>query len=213
MTFKQHLLRDFLRLAAVNVLSNLMVPLAGLIDVAFLGHLTEIHHLAGVALATVLFNYIYWLLNFLRMGTTGTTAQAVGRDDPDTVLLIGLRHGVIALGLGLLILLLQQPIQTVGFWLLSATSEVKASGVAYYEALIWGAPAHLLGFVLTGWFLGRGQSGKVLILSAVVSGTNVILDYWFIVRWGWGSAGAGAATALSQYLMVLVGLLLCQDAG
>jgi MATE family multidrug resistance protein len=208
---QQSLLRNFLRLAAVNVLSNLMVPLAGFIDVAFLGHLAEIHHLAGVALAAVLFNYIYWILNFLRMGTTGTTAQAVGRNDRDAVLLIGLRHGLIALVLGLLILLLQQPIQTVGFWLLSATPAVKASGIAYFDALIWSAPAHLLGFVLTGWFLGQGQSGKVLILSAVVSGTNVILDYWFIVRWGWGSAGAGAATALSQYLMVLVGLLFCLD--
>jgi multidrug resistance protein, MATE family len=211
LTFKQNFLRNFLRLAAVNVLSNLIVPLAGLIDVAFLGHLSEIAPLAGVALATVLFNYLYLLLNFLRMGTTGTTAQAVGRNDPDTVLLIGLRHGAIALMLGLLILLLQQPIKTIGFWLLSATPEVKASGIAYYDALIWSAPAHLLGFVLTGWFLGRGQSGKVLILSAVVSGMNVILDYWFIVRWGWGSAGAGAATALSQYCMVLTGLFLCQD--
>jgi multidrug resistance protein, MATE family len=208
----QTLLRYFLRLAAVNVLSNLIVPLAGLIDVAFLGHLSEIAPLAGVALATVLFNYLYLLLNFLRMGTTGTTAQAVGRNDSDTVLLIGLRHGAIALMLGMVIVLLQQPIKTLGFWLLSATPEVKASGIAYYDALIWSAPAHLLGFVLVGWFLGRGQSGKVLILSAVVSGMNVILDYWFIVRLGWGSAGAGAATALSQYLMVLVGLLLvCQD--
>jgi MATE family multidrug resistance protein len=113
-----------------------------------------------------------------------------------------------ALGLGLLIVLFQQPIKTVAFLLLTATPDVKAAAVAYYDALIWGAPANLLGFVLVGWFLGRAQSGRVLMLSAVLSGANVGLDYLLIVRWNWGSAGAGAATAMSQYLMLLVGLLL-----
>ncbi len=200
------LTQQFARLAAVNVLSNLLVPLAGLIDLAFLGHLSEIRHLAGVALATVLFNYIYWSFGFLRMGTTGITAQAVGRGDADEVRLIGLRHGLIALLIGLGILLLQWPLKTVGFWLLRATPEVKASGAAFFDALIWGAPAALLGFVLIGWFLGKAEGGKVLVLTAVSSSANVILDYWLIVRCGWGSAGAGAATAISQYLLALVGL-------
>ncbi len=199
-------LADFWRLAAVNVLSNLMVPLAGLIDVAFLGHLAEIRYLAGVALANVLFNYLYWSFGFLRMGTTGTTAQALGRQDHDTVLLIGLRHGVLALLIGFLLVLLQQPLRTLGFWLLSATPEVKAAGEAFYSALIWGAPANLLGFVLVGWFLGRAQSGYVLILSLIVSLANVLFDYLLIVRWGLGSWGAGAATAISQTLMAVVGL-------
>jgi multidrug resistance protein, MATE family len=197
---------QFARLAAINILSNLLVPLAGLIDLAFLGHLSEIRHLAGVALATVLFNYIYWSFGFLRMGTTGITAQAVGRGDADEVLLIGLRHGLIALLIGWLILLLQWPLKTAGFWLLSATPEVKAAGVAFYDALIWGAPAALLGFVLIGWFLGQAEGSKVLLLTAVSSSANVVLDYWLIVERGWGSAGAGAATAISQYLVVIVGL-------
>lgn len=201
-------LRHFFQLAIVNILSNLMVPLAGLVDVAFLGHLAEIRHLAGVALATVLFNYIYWTFGFLRMGTTGMTAQAIGREDQEAVLLTGLRNGILALGLGLAILVLQQPLRTLGFTLLSATPEVKASGQAYYDTLIWGAPATLLNFVLVGWFLGRAQSGKVFVLSAVSNLSNVALDYLFIVRWGWQSAGAGLATATSQYLMVLVGLVL-----
>jgi MATE family multidrug resistance protein len=201
-------LRHFFQLALVNILSNLMVPLAGLVDVAFLGHLAEIRHLAGVALATVLFNYIYWTFGFLRMGTTGMTAQALGREDRDAVLLTGLRNGVLALSLGIAILILQQPLRILGFTLLSATPEVKASGQAYYDSLIWGAPATLLNFVLVGWFLGRAQSGKVLLLSAASSLSNVALDYLFIVRWGWQSAGAGLATAISQYLMLLVGLIL-----
>ena len=202
----------FFRLASVNILSNLMVPLAGLISVAFLGHLGDIRHLAGVTLSTVLFNYIYRTLGFLRMSTTGMTAQAVGREDEEGILLTGLRNGILALGLGILILILQYPLQEMGFALLSATSDVKASGQAYYDARIWAAPATLLNFVLIGWFLGREQSGQVLVLSAVGNAANILLDYLLIVRLGWESAGAGFATAVSQYLMLLIGIIfICRE--
>ncbi len=200
--------RRFWRLSAINVFSNLMVPLAGLSNVAFLGHLSDIRHLAGVALATILFNYLYWTFGFLRMGTTGLTAQAAGRGDEDEVLVVGVRNWLVALALGLAIVLLQSPLREAGFALLSATSEVKASGRAFYDALIWGAPATLINFVLLGWFLGREQSGRVLVLSVVVNFANIALDYLFIVRWGWQSTGAGAATAISQYLMFAIGMLL-----
>ncbi|NJR64457.1 MAG: MATE family efflux transporter [Leptolyngbyaceae cyanobacterium CRU_2_3] len=189
-----------------------MVPLAGLANTAFLGHLAEIGSLAGVALTTVLFNYIYWTFGFLRMGTTGTTAQAVGRGDRDTVLLIGLRHGLLALAIGLLILLLQSPLRSLGFALLSAAPDAEAAGKAYYDALIWGAPATLINYVLIGWFLGQGQSRKVLLLSLVSNASNVLLDYELILRLGWESTGAGLATAASQYLMLLTGIvLIAQD--
>ncbi|HEY9831653.1 MAG TPA: guanitoxin biosynthesis MATE family efflux transporter GntT, partial [Stenomitos sp.] len=202
----------FFRLASVNILSNLMVPLAGLISVAFLGHLGDIRHLAGVTLSTVLFNYIYRTLGFLRMSTTGMTAQAVGREDEEEVLLTGLRNGILALGLGIMILILQYPLQEMGFALLSATADVKASGQAYYDARIWAAPATLLNFVLIGWFLGREHSGKVLVLSAVGNAANILLDYLLIVRLGWESAGAGFATAVSQYLMLLIGIIfICRE--
>jgi len=188
-----------------------MIPLAGLIDVMFLGHLTEIRHLAGVAIATILFNYIYWTFGFLRMGTTGMVAQAIGRKDNQSALLIGLQHGILALILGLAILIFQKPLQILGFAILSATPEVKSSGVDFYNALIWGAPATLINFVLIGWFLGQAQSSKVLLLSAISNCANVLLDYLFIVQWGWSSRGAGLATATSQYLMLMVGTLLyCQ---
>lgn len=197
---------SFLRLAGVNILSNLLVPLAGLLDVAFLGNLADIRHLAGVAIATVLFNYIYWTFGFLRMGTTGTTAQAVGRGDADEVLLTGLRGGAIALVVGLGILLLQAPLRELGFMLLSAAPEIKLAGRDYYNAMIWGAPATLLNLVWMGWYLGRGRGREVLLLSAVSNGVNVVLNYWLIVRLGWASTGAGAATALSQYVMLAVAL-------
>lgn len=197
----------FLQLSGMNILANLMVPLAGLINVAFLGHLADIRHLAGVAIATVLFNYIYWTFGFLRMGTTGMTAQAVGRNNQSEVLLVGLRNSFLAIVLGILILILQYPLRELGFALLSATASVKASGLMFYNAMIWGAPATLLNFVLLGWFLGRSQGRRVVLLSLVGNMANISLDYLFINKLGWESAGAGAATVISQYAMAAVGLI------
>ncbi|BAU13697.1 MATE efflux family protein [Leptolyngbya sp. NIES-3755] len=201
-------LRSFFQLTAINILSNLLVPIAGLLDIAFLGHLSEIRYLAGVALATVLFNYLYWTFGFLRMSTTGMTAQAVGRGDESETVLIGLRHGILAFLLGVVIILLQVPIRQFGFALLNATPEVEAAGQAFYNALIWGAPATLMNFVIIGWLLGRSLSGRVLVLTAINSIANVLLDYWFIVHSGWASTGAGLSTAISQYLTLCTGLLI-----
>jgi multidrug resistance protein, MATE family len=195
----------FYRLSSISVLSNMMVPLAGLVDTAFLGHLANIRHLAGVILASILFDYLYRVLKFLRSSTNAITAQAVGNDDPKAVLLAGLRSGAIALAIGLAILLLQYPLQKVGFAILSGSQDVKTSGIDYFYGRIWGAPAVLLNFVLIGWFLGREKNGIVLLMSLIGNGSNVLLDYLMIYQWGWSSTGAGLATAMSQYLCLLVG--------
>ena len=142
------------------------------------------------------------------MSTTGITAQARGRGDNETVVLTLLRHSAIALAIALAILLLQVPIRELGFNLLQAEPNVLDSGRAYYNALIWGAPATLLNFVLFGWFLGKERGKAVLLLSLVSKGANICLDYLFIVRWGRSSAGAGAATAYSQYITLAIGLWL-----
>lgn len=198
---------DFYRLAFINILSNLMVPLSGFLSVAFLGHLKDIYYLAGVTLATILFNYLYRTLGFLRMTTTAMTAQAVGRNNEDLIWLTGLRNALLALGLGILILIFHQPLGNLGFAILSAVPEVKEAGQAYYNGRIWGAPATLLNFVLIGWFLGRGHSGKVFWMSLVGNGANIVLDYLLIIRFHTASAGAGLATSISQYLMLMTGLI------
>ncbi|MEO0533143.1 MAG: guanitoxin biosynthesis MATE family efflux transporter GntT [Cyanobacteria bacterium P01_A01_bin.123] len=200
------LLPEFTRLAIANIISNLMVPLAGIVDTAFLGHLADIHHLAGVALATVIFNVIYWSFGFLRMGTTGMAAQAIGRNDETELWLIALRNSLIGLGFGLLLLLVQWPIRELGFTLLSAPAAVQQAGRAFFDGRIWGAPAVLINYVLLGWFLGRALGTRVIVLSVIGNGANVVLDYLFIVKWGWAATGSGAATAASQYLMLIVGL-------
>ena len=203
---KHSWLGDFGKLAIANILSNLMVPLSGLIDTAFLGHLADIRHLAGVALATVVFNIIYWSFGFLRMGTTGLIAQTAGRSDPGEQWRTAMRALAIALALGIGLLLLQTPIRQLGFLILQADSSVIAAGESFYQGRIWGAPAVLVNYVLLGWLLGRGQGRQVMVLAAVANGSNILLDYGFIVRLGWASYGAGLATALSQYAALLVGL-------
>ncbi|MBC1237313.1 guanitoxin biosynthesis MATE family efflux transporter GntT [Nostoc sp. 2RC] len=201
----------FFSLAIANILSNLMIPLAGLISVAFLGHLKEIDALAGVSIANILFGLVYLILEFLRMGTTGLTAQAVGADDGEAVLLVGLRNGLIGLVLGIAVVALQYPLREIGFSVLSGDVAIKAAGIEYYNARIWGAPAVLLNFVLIGWLLGREENGKVLILSAIGNAANIVLDYIFIIQWGWNSTGAGASQASSQYLMLFIGIILASQ--
>ena len=197
----------FYRLASVGILSNMMVPLAGLCDTAFLGHLNDLRHLAGVILASILFDYLYRILKFLRNSTNAMTAQAVGQDDDEGVLLAGLRSGSIAIAIAFSILLLQYPIQKLGFAILSGAQDIELSGIEYFYARIYGAPAVLLNFVLIGWFLGREKNGVVLLISAIANFSNVLLDYLMISRWGWASVGAGLATALSQYLALFAGLI------
>ncbi len=197
----------FYRLASVSVLSNMMVPLAGLCDTAFLGHLEDIRYLAGVILGSILFDYLYRVLKFIRSGTNAITAQAVGRDDEEGILLAILRSGLIALIVALIILILQYPIEKIGFTLLSGSPDIELSGIEYFRARIWGAPAVLLNFVFIGWFLGREMKAAIFLLSFVGNFSNVGLDYLMIYRWGWGSLGAGLATAISQYLALFIALI------
>ncbi|MBO3457733.1 MATE family efflux transporter [Aetokthonos hydrillicola Thurmond2011] len=210
-TSQYDLLIRFFRLAIANVISNIMTPLANTLSVIFLGHLSEIHHLAGVALAGNVLSNLYILLGFLRMGTTGVTAIAVGQDDREAVVLVGLRNGMIALILGVVIILLQYPLGKFGFALFNTSPEIKASAIAYFNAQVWGSPAILLNFVLIGWFLGQEQNGLVVLLSFVGNAVNIALDYLFIVGWGWETTGAGLSVAISQYLALLIGLIfLCK---
>jgi MATE family multidrug resistance protein len=196
----------FFRLTFVNILSNVTVPLVGLVDTAMLGHLPEIRFLAGVALGGVLFDYVYWSLGFLRMGTTGLVAQAVGRGDRDETYRVLYRSLCIALGLGAAMLLLQLPLRELGFAILSGETAVESAGRAYFDARIWAAPATLCNFALIGWLLGRAESRQVLVMTLAGNLSNILFNYIFIIRLGLAATGAGLATALAQYLMLAVGV-------
>ena len=196
------------RLALPIALSNLTVPLTGAVDAAMLGHLDEIRHLAGVALASLVFDYLYWTFGFLRMATTGLVAQALGRRAPVEAMRVLLRGLVLAAGIAAVILLLRRPIEAGGFALLAGAPEVEDAGRAYLRARILGAPAVLANFAILGWLIGHARGGRALALTAVANATNVALDWLLIVRLGFGSQGAGIATAVSQGVMLALGLQL-----
>lgn len=200
--------RRFVALAVPNVLANLMVPLAGLVDTALLGHLDQMHWLAGVGLASIVFDYLYWSFGFLRMGTTGLTAQASGASDDDEAHLVWGRAALLALAIGGAILVLAGPVEQLAFWLLDGEPAVEAAGRDYFRGRIVGAPITLFNFALLGWFLGRQRADKVMWMSIAGSIANIGLDLWFVWELGWQSYGAGLATALSQVVAATVGVAL-----
>ncbi len=189
-------------------MATVSVPLAGLVDTAILGHLEDIRFLAGVALGSIVFDYVYWTFGFLRMGTTGTTAQAMGGGNMKAVYLTLYRGLFLALSIGTALVVLQVPIRIGGFAVLSGAEGVEAAGVAYFNARVWGAPATLCSFVLIGWFLGREESGRVLLITVAANVSNILLDYVFVLGLGLAAFGAGLATMISQYLAVAIGLFL-----
>lgn len=207
------LARRFLRLSALNALANLSVPLAGLADAGMLGHLPDLRHLGGVALAAVLFDFVYWTFGFLRMGTTGTAAQARGRGDRPELYRVLYRSLLLAAGVAAAVLALQVPLREVGFSLLQGGPEVEAAGRAYFGARIWAAPATLANFAFLGWFLGREESGRALILTLAANASNIAFNYWFILRLGWNAYGAGLGTALSQAVALTVAVVLFLRSG
>jgi MATE family multidrug resistance protein len=184
------------------------VPLAGLVDVGMLGHLSEIRFLAGVALASLVFDYLYWSFGFLRMGTTGTTAQAVGRGDEAEAHRVLYRSLVLAGLIAGTIVVLQVPVRELAFLLLSGGEGVESAGRDYFQARVWDAPATLANFAFLGWFLGREQSGRALVMTLTAALANIVFNYFFIVRLGLAAFGSGLGTACSQYLSLAVAVAL-----
>ena len=200
--------RRFWHLTYLNILSNFTIPLVGLADTGMLGQLPDLRFLGGVALGSLVFEYVYWTLGFLRMSTTGLTAQALGRSEHREEYLVLYRALLIGLILGSLILLLQSWIREAAFVLLSGTTGVEEAGRDYFNARIWAAPATLCNFAILGWFLGRGQSQHVLLMTLVTNLCNILLNYVFILRLDMAAGGAGLATTISQYLMLALGTVL-----
>lgn len=196
----RHLARRFARLTALNIASNLTVPLVGLVDTGMLGHLPDLSALAGVALGTILFEYLYWSFGFLRMGTTGLSAQALGRGERPELYRVLYRGVSLGVAVGITLLLLQLPLRELGFALLSGESAVEAAGRDYFDARIWAAPATLANFAFLGWYLGREESGNALWMTVTGNLANIGLNYLFIIRLGLAARGAGLATMVAQYL-------------
>ena len=196
------------RLALPIMISNVSTPLLGLVDTAVVGHLDEPHYLGAVAVGALIFSFLFWGFGFLRMGTTGLTAQAWGADDPEEVRAVLGRALLLAAGIGVALIALKGPIGLAALGFFDASAEVEGHTAGYVAARIWGAPATLANYALLGWLLGMQRAGWALALQLVLNGTNIVLDLVFVIGFGWGVVGVASASAIAEWTALGVGLLL-----
>lgn len=188
------------------VLANASTPLLGVVDTTIMGQLGPAFLIGAVALGAVIFDFVFWAFGFLRMGTTGLTAQADGANDPAEVRASLERALLIAAGIGGALLLLQWPIRDAAFWLMSPTPDVEAAGRLYFDIRIWCAPMTLANYALLGWFLGLGRSALGLGLQLLLNISNIGFNVFFVVGLGMTVDGVALGTVLAETLTCLVGL-------
>ncbi len=201
--------RDILRLALPNIVSNLTVPLLGMADYALMGHLKQdsVVYVGAVALGTTIFNVLYMSLGFLRMGTSGFTAQSFGARDKKA-LHSGLHRSLlVALGLALLLLVLQYPVQWVAFRLLDGTPQVTYFARQYFYIRIFAAPATLMLYSFYGWYLGMQNARIPMTIAIVVNSMNIGLNFLFVYGFHMHSNGVALASVLAQYTGLLLAFL------
>ena len=165
--------RRILQLAIPSIISNITVPLLGLIDVAIVGHLGSASYIGAIAVGGMLFNIIYWIFGFLRMGTSGMTSQAYGKRDLTEVTRILFRSVGVGFLISLGLLILQYPILKVAFTLIDATEEVKQWASLYFNICIWGAPAVLGLYGFAGWFIGMQNSRFPMFIAIAQNIVNI----------------------------------------
>ena len=165
--------RKILRIAVPSIVSNITVPLLGLVDTAISGHMGSAVYIGAVAVGSMIFNVIYWLFGFLRMGTSGMTSQTLGRRDLDAVASLFARSLAVALGIALVIIALQAPIGRVALAFVNPTDDIRMSASAYFRICVWGAPAMLCLYGLTGWYIGMQNTRLPMFVSIMQNVVNI----------------------------------------
>lgn len=178
--------RQLLALALPMILSNITIPLLGLVDTAVIGHLSEAYYLGGVAVGSTIITLIIWLLGFLRMATTGLVAQAYGANDLHAQHKLLVQGAMLAVLLGAGVIALQVPILNLALGLSEASSEVERYCREYFQVRIWSTPFALLNLVMLGWLLGRQQPKAAMWQLILANLANIILDVVFVLGLGWG---------------------------
>ena len=200
--------RRILRLAIPSIISNITVPLLGLVDVAIVGHLGAASYIGAIAVGGMLFSMIYWVFGFLRMGTSGLAAQAFGRRNLDEVSLVFVRSLGIGVALGLCLVALQVPILSVAFQWVDTTDEVRRLASLYFSICVWGAPAVLGLYSFSGWFVGMQNSRFPMYIALVQNVVNIVASLAFVFIGKMGVAGVALGTLIAQYAGFLLALLL-----
>ena len=204
--------RRVVRIALPILLANVTVPILGAVDTAVVGQMGEAAPIGAVGIGAVVLASVYWIFGFLRMGTTGLAAQARGQGDMEETAAILLRALLIASVAGLGLIALQGPLTAAAFFLAPASGAVEDLARSYLVIRIWGAPATIALYAVTGWLIATERTGAVLGLQLWINGLNIALDLWFVLGLGWGVEGVAVATLLAEWSGLAIGLWLCRDA-
>lgn len=200
--------RQILQIALPAIVTNITVPLLGLVDTAIVGHMGSASYISAIAVGSMIFNLIYWLFAFLRMGTSGMTAQARGRRQFGEAVVL-LRYSIkVSFSIALLALLLQWPLRELMLWLISPTDDVRPLAATYFNIVIWGAPASLSLFALTGWYIGMQNSRFPMVISILQNVVNIVVSLLLVYGIGMKVEGVALGTVIAQYAGLGTGLLL-----
>ena len=198
--------RDVWRIAAPMILSNISVPLLGMVDTGVVGHLESPVYLGAVAIGGTIFSFLYTGVNFLRMGTTGIAAQRFGADDYDGLRVSLGQALVVAQIIALTVILLQSPIGHVAMKLLGADGALRENALEYFSIRVWSAPGTLANFVMVGWFLGLQNARVPLFIFLTINLTNIALDLLFVLVFGMKVDGVALASVFAEYTGLAVAL-------
>ena len=200
--------KRILQIAVPSIISNITVPLLGLIDVTIVGHLGAAAYIGAIAVGGMLFNIIYWIFGFLRMGTSGMTSQAYGKHDLDEVARLLLRSVGVGLLIAIILVALQYPIRKLAFTFIQTTEEVERLATLYFRICIWGAPAMLGLYGFAGWFIGMQNSRFPMYIAITQNIVNIAASLCFVYLFHMKVAGVAWGTLTAQYAGFLMALLL-----
>lgn len=191
--------RSILKLAIPNIISNITIPLLGLVDMILMGHLSSPVYIGAIALGGTIFSVLYSFFSFLRAGTTGFTAQSYGANDISEVSYSLYRSTIIAIIAFLLILCMQKPIANLSLILLDGSDEVKDLAITYFFVRIWAAPANMLLYCLNGWFIGMQNTKIPMAIAIIINALNIVFSIFFVVVMHQDVTGVALGTVIAQY--------------
>ena len=200
--------KRILQIAVPSIISNITVPLLGLVDVTIVGHLGSAAYIGAIAVGGMLFNIIYWIFGFLRMGTSGMTSQAFGQRNLEEVTKLLLRSVGVGLFIALCLMTLQYPIQKAAFAFIQTSDEVERLATLYFRICIWGAPAMLGLYGFAGWFIGMQNSRFPMYIAITQNIVNILASLCFVFLFGMKVEGVALGTLIAQYAGFLMALLL-----
>lgn len=200
--------KDILRLALPSIVSNITVPLLGLVDLAIAGHIGPARYIAAISVGSMIFNVIYWLMGFLRMGTSGMTGQAVGARDVRGVRLLLRRSLSLSLVIAAALLLLQWPLREVSLAMIHPSADVRELAAAYFNIVVWGAPAMLSLYSLNGWYIGMQDTRVPMFVAIFQNVVNILASLLFVFAFGMRIEGIALGTLVAQWSGALLSFVL-----